>query len=214
MATIEQTLQNYSGQPWTHTLLLSVLKDYQRPDDKIYQLARKGIIQPVRRGLYIPGPALQTSRGPEPFLLANHIFGPSYVSMETALAHHGLIPERVFEIASATIHASRKFVTSAGTFTYTQLPLPYYAFGLRSEKLADGQYAMMATPEKALFDKIITTSGLLFRSKKAAREFLLENLRIDEEDLKRLDVQQMTGWVNESMKSKSLSMMIDAIKEL
>ena len=92
----------------------------------------------------------------------------------------------VYEIASMTTQARRKFNTPLGTFTYARLPLPYYAFGIRSEKLADDQYAMVASPEKALCDKIITTSGLLIRSKKTARDFLLENMRMDEEALKRL----------------------------
>src|SRR3546814_12610637 len=82
-----------------------------------------------------------SDRRPEPFLLANHIFGPSYVSVETALSYYGLIPERVYETTSMTTQAPRKFNTPLGTFTYTRLPLPYYAFGTRSVKLANDQYA-------------------------------------------------------------------------
>jgi hypothetical protein len=140
--------------------------------------------------------------------------GPSYVSVETALAYHGLIPERVYEIASMTTQARRKFNTPLGTFTYARLPLPYYAFGIRSEKLADDQYAMVASPEKALCDKIITTSGLLIRSKKTAREFLLENMRMDEEALKKLNTKGMTSWIKGSLKEESLSMVVNAIQEL
>src|SRR4051812_41377652 len=124
-------LTHYANQPLSHQLLVSILKGYQRPNDKIYQLAKEGVIQPVKKGLYIAGPALNIDRRPEPFLLANHILGPSYVSVETALSHHGLIPERVYEIASMTTQAPRKFNTSLGLFTYTRLPLPYYAFGIR-----------------------------------------------------------------------------------
>lgn len=207
-------LTRLANQPLSHQLLVSILKDYERPNDKIYQLAKEGVIQSIKKGLYVVGPALNIDRKPEPFLLANHILGPSYVSVETALSYHGLIPERVYEIASMTTQAPRKFTTPLGTFSYTRLPLPYYAFGIRSEKLADDQYAMVASPEKALCDKIITTSGLLFRSKKNAKEFLLENMRIDEEALRQLNVNEMTTWIKGSLKAESLAMVVNVIQEL
>lgn len=207
-------LTRLSNQPLPHQLLVSILKDYERPNDKIYQLAKEGIIQSIKRGLYVVGPALNPDSRPEPFLLANHIFGPSYVSVETALSYYGLIPERVYETASMTTQASRKFNTPLGTFTYTRLPLPYYAFGTRSVKLADDKYAMVASAEKALCDKIITTSGLLLRSKKVAKEFLLENMRMDEGVLKQLNTQEMTTWIKGSMKEESLSMVIDVLQGL
>ena len=207
-------LTRLSNQPLSHQLLVSILKDYERPNDKIYQLAKEGIIQSIKKGLYIVGPALNIDRKPEPFLLANHILGPSYVSVETALSYHGLIPERVYEIASMTTQTSRKFTTPSGTFTYTRIPLPYYAFGIRSVKLADDQYAMVASPEKALCDKIITTSGLLFRSRKAATEFLLENMRMDEDALRQLNAKEMMTWIKGSLKEESLSMVVNVIQEL
>ena len=207
-------LMRFSNQPLSHQLLVSIFKEYERPNDKIYQLAKEGVIQSIKKGLYVAGPALNIERKPEPFLIANHILGPSYVSVETALSFHGLIPERVYEMASMTTQAPRKFNTPLGTFTYTRLPLPYYAFGIRSEKLADDQYAMVASPEKALCDKIITTSGLLLRSKKAAREFLIENMRMDEETLKQLNTKEMANWIEGSLKEESLSMVVNVIQEL
>jgi hypothetical protein len=47
---------------------------------------------------------------------------------------------------------------------------------------------MAASPEKALFDKIVTTSGILVRSGEAARQYLVENLRMDEPALRKLDL--------------------------
>lgn len=208
------TLSSLSNQPLPHQLLVSIFKDYEHPNDKIYQLTKEGILQSVKKGLYVVGPALNIDRRPEPFLLANHILGPSYVSVETVLSYRGLIPERVYEIASMTTKAPRKFKTPLGHFTYARLPLPYYAFGVRSEKLADDQYAMIASAEKALCDKIITTSGLLLRSKKAAIEFLLENMRIDEGALKQLNIKEMATWVKGSLKEESLSMVVNAIQDL
>ncbi|MBK5280407.1 MAG: hypothetical protein JJE09_16230 [Bacteroidia bacterium] len=208
-----EAIRLHAHQPLTHQMLNSLLKDYQQPNDKIHKLLRDGLLQAVKKGLYIAGPKLSSSR-PEPFLLANHILGPSYVSLETALAYYDFIPERVFEIASMTTKASRKFKTETGTFSYTRLPLPYYSFGIRQLKLADDQYAMVATPEKALCDKIITTSGMLFRSKKSTREFLLENMRMDEDKLRTLNTKEISGWLSETAKEESLQLLILTLEEL
>lgn len=193
---------------------MTLLKDYDRPNDKIHSLLKKGILQSIRKGLYIAGPAINEGKKPEPFLVANHIVGPSYVSLETALSYHGLIPERVYEVASMTTKAARKFSTPLGSFTYTKLPLPYYAYGIDSVKLADNQYALIASPEKALFDKIVTTSGVLFRSKKSVLEYLVDNLRVDEDMLRKLNTKIMSTWLDKSLKKESLLMVVETLKSI
>jgi hypothetical protein len=206
-------IRRYAHQPLTHQLLISLLKSLQQPNDKIHKLMRDGLLSSVRKGLYIAGPLLNAGQ-PEPILVANHILGPSYVSVETALAYYGFIPERVYEVSSMTTKAARTFNTPVGTYSYTKLPLPYYAFGIRQVKLADDQFALIASPEKAICDMVVTTAGLLFRSKKSAREFLLENMRMEEEKLKGLDTQEMSTWLADAAKGESLQMIITAIQEL
>jgi predicted transcriptional regulator of viral defense system len=174
-----QAIGLYVSQPLTHQVVVSLLKDYKRPNDKVHALLREGVLKSVKKGLYIAGLGVKGSK-PEPFLVANHILGPSYVSLDTALSHHGWIPEWVYEVASMTTKASRKFVTPLGVFTYIYLSLPYYAFGIQQAQLANEQYAMVVSPEKTLFDKVITTPGLTFRSQKQVLNYLLEDLRIDE----------------------------------
>ena len=210
---ILQSIRNLSSQPLTHQLLTSLLKDYKRPNDKIHELISAGIIEPVKKGLYLPSAKISENRT-EPFLLANHMLGPSYVSFDSALSYHGLIPERVFEVSSATIKASRRFETSTGTFSFIRIPLPYYSFGIRQIEVGKNQNALIASPEKALFDKIISTAGLKLRSKIAAGEYLIENLRIDEDQLKQLDVQEMETWLSDSPKRESLTQIIKLITGL
>lgn len=208
-----QAISFYASQPLTHQVVVSLLKDYKRPNDKVHALLTEGVLESVKKGLYIAGPAINAAK-PEPFLLANHILGPSYVSLDTALSYHGWIPERVYEVASMTTKASRKFTTPLGVFTYTHLSLPYYAFGIEQIKLADDQYAMMAAPEKALFDKAVTTSGLIIRSQKQALAWLLEDLRINEDRLRECNLQNMAQWVQDASKTDSLSIIIKTIKAL
>ncbi|SFE16474.1 Transcriptional regulator, AbiEi antitoxin, Type IV TA system [Chitinophaga sp. CF118] len=210
---INEAIQFYSSQPLTHQVVLSLLKDYKRPNDKVYELLQKGILESVKKGLYIAGPAIKANR-PEPFLLANHIFGPSYVSLDRALSYYGLIPERVYEISSVTVKASQNFITPIGLFSYNHLPLPYYSFGIRRMKLSDEQYALVASPEKALFDKAVTTSGVILRSQKNAINYLLEDLRMNEEYLKEFDTKSMLEWLSDSPKKNSLLMIIKAINSL
>jgi len=155
----------------------------------------EGILTPVKKGLYIAGPVIKANK-PEPFLVANHILGPSYVSLDAALSYYGLIPERVYEISSGTTKTSRKFTTPIGTFSYTHLALPYYAFGIRQIELSGEQYAMIASPEKALFDKVITTAGVVLRSKKDAMSYLTEDLRMDEDNLMSFDTLAMSSWLS------------------
>lgn len=208
-----QILGDFSGQPLTHQLLMSLLKDYKRPNDKIKALKTAGVIESVKKGLYMAGPKISSSR-PENGLLANHIFGPSYVSMETALSYYGLIPERVYETTSMTTKVSKEFRTPAGVFTYTHLPLPYYAFGLNMVKLSEQQRAMIASPEKALCDKMINTAGLILRSRIQASAYLGEDLRMERGDLKELDTAMMRTWLEDAPKKESLMMMIKTIQNL
>jgi len=210
---IRAEIQSHASQPLTHQLLLSLLKEYKRPNDKLHALLKDNVLEAVKKGLYIAGPALKAGK-PEPFLLANHILGPSYVSMDAALSYYGLIPERVYEVSSMTTKASRQFDTPMGIFSYTRLRLPYYVFGIRQLRLTDDQYALVASPQKALFDKVVTTPGLLFRSKKDVADYLIDNLRMEEDSLKNLDFGSTAGWLRDAPKKDSLLMMIKTIAAL
>jgi len=205
--------KQFNNAPFTRQVILDILKDYKRPNDKISELIKNGDLILLKRGLYIPGKNTDLIV-PEPFLIANYLWGPSYVSLETALSYWGLIPERVFEIQSVTMKLSKKIKTPAGRFTYRFMPLPYYSFGIKSVKLVSGQVALVATPEKALFDKIISTSGLTLRSFTQTRDFLMEDLRIDPEGLEKLNLKKLRSWLADAPKKDSLSMLIKTLNKL
>jgi len=202
-----------ANQVLPHQLLMFWLKEYQRPNDKINHLKAQGYLESIKKGLYFAGPQL-TDIKPDRMLVANHILGPSYVSLESALSFYGFIPERVYEVSSMTTKAPRSFDTKLGRFTYYRLPLPYYSFGLRMIHLPSEQHAVIASPEKALCDKIISTAGILFRSTKNAYGFFVESMRIDEAALKGLDTEMMKKWLSDSPKRESLLMTIKMIEQL
>lgn len=210
---IKQEIAQYQGQLITHQMLITLLKDYSRPNDKIKTLKDGGILESVKRGFYIAGRNTTITR-PERSLIANHLYGPSYVSMEAALMHYGLIPERVYTITSMTTKTSKSFRTPGGLYTYTYLPLPYYSFGLKTAVVNVNQQIIIATPEKALADKIATTPGIILRSMSSARDYLTEDLRIELSDLRNFDTNTMTTWIAAAPKSESLALLIKTIQKL
>ena len=159
------------------------LADYAAPRDKLRQLCVRGEIARVKKGLYTP---LEDGRPVvDPLVLSGLVYGPSYVSRETALAIHGLIPERVEEITCMTPLKEKRFATPAGRFTYRVMPKAAFALGVGLAEARGGTY-FLACPEKALCDRVGMVRGL---SETAEVEALLdEDLRIDSGALAGMDV--------------------------
>ena len=101
-----------------------------------------------------------------------------------------------------------------GVFSYIRLPLPYYSFGIQQSKLSDQQYAMMASPEKALCDKVVTTSGLQLRTKKNAMSYLIDDLRMERDNLKELNMKAISEWLPYASKKATLEILIKTINSL
>lgn len=206
-------IKNFGDAPFSRHLIMKLLKDYKSPNDKISELLKSGELISIRRGLFIPGPKTDLPL-PEPFLIANHLRGPSYVSLEAALSYWGFIPERIYEISSVTLKTSKKYKTPIGRFTYKHLPFPYYSFGIRSLQLTPKQTVLIASPEKAVCDKIVLTSGVVLRSIKQTKELLLEDLRMDDEMLKTLDRSVIYSWLEKAPKKSSLKILIKTLQEI
>lgn len=206
-------IKEYVNVPLTHQLVSEVLTGYRRPNDKISELINSGFLISLRRGLYVPGPESDLPV-PHLFVVANHLRGPSYISLESALSYRGIIPERVPETCSITLKASFAYDTPVGRFTYRHLDSPYYSFGIERMEVAPGQFAMVASAEKAICDKIITTSGINLRSRSQTLDFLVEDLRIDEETLGTLNAAKIERWTEDAPKRTSLQMLVKTIRSL
>lgn len=210
---LRKIAKGFGDAPFSRHLILEMLKDYKRPNDKISEWVKSGELLSIRRGLYIPGPETDLPV-PEPFLIANHLRGPSYVSLEAALSYWGFIPERVYEITSVTMKTAKKYNTPVGRFNYQYLPSPYYSFGIESVQLTPKQTVLIASREKAVCDKVILTSGITLRSTRQTKDFLLEDLRMDESMLQKLDTTIIHSWLNDAPKKNSLEMLIKTLNEL
>jgi hypothetical protein len=210
---ITSVLSKYAGQPLSTQVLLGLLKTYQRPYDKIVELINKGHLVQLRKGLYMTSLSVSLQM-PEPFLIANHLYGPSYVSLDSAMFYWGLIPERVYEITSVTTRISKRIETGNVIYSFTHLPISYYPLGILSVSLSPNQTILMASPEKCLCDKIITTSGINLRSKKQTMEFLVEDLRIEKDSLREMNLREMVQWLPSCPKNTSIKILIETISEL
>ncbi|HUH75380.1 MAG TPA: hypothetical protein VLZ75_13380 [Chitinophagales bacterium] len=206
-------IKRYAEVPVTHQIVSEALAEYSRPNDKISELIKSGELQSIRRGLYIPGPEADLPV-PDPFLIANHLRGPSYISLESALSYWGIIPERVYEVSSVTLKTPKIYTTPIGRFSYRHLAAPYYSFGIRSIVLGPQQVALVASPEKAICDKIVLTPGVLFRSVGQVSDFLLDDMRMDEENLSRLDISVIRSWIEDAPKKSSLNLLVKMLETL
>lgn len=184
---------------FNHLTLLDCLKDYRYPKDRITKLLKKKEIIQIRKGLYILGPEYRKGYLSKE-ILANMIYGPSYISLEYALSFYNLIPERVEVVTSVTPKRKKTFDTEIGTFIYYTLNFKYYHFGYTTKRMKDGRNFLIATPEKAIADKIYFEKSL--KTPKQIFEFLTENLRIEKADLKNLDLVSMEKMVSAYNKRK------------
>jgi len=116
----------------------------------------KGHIYQLRRGLYSIAPPYQKIK-PHPYLVANHLQKASYVSLESALAYYGLIPEVVNTTTSVSTGRPERLETPLGIYEFRHLKTNLL-FGYQMTNLGE-QSALVATPEKALLDLIYLQSG-------------------------------------------------------
>ena len=210
---LRRKIKTYTHAPISHNVIMEALATYSRPNDKISEMIKSGELVSLRRGLYVPGPELDLPI-PESFVIANHLRGPSYVSLESALSYWDLIPERVYETSSVTTKTTKTYQTSLGRYSFQHLSTPYYSFGIRSVRLTEQQTALIASPEKAVCDKIVLTAGVILRSISQTMDFLMEDLRIDEEQLQTLDASTIDTWVEDAPKRSSLQMLVNTLQGL
>lgn len=169
--------------------LMSAFQDYAAPRDVITRLMQRGALVRVKKGLYVLGAAFR-HRPISLELLANLIYGPSYISREYALSYYGLIPEGVNEITSMTNKRNKYFDTPVGRFDYRYLNDKKYCVGIQLVTLGENIQVLMASPEKALAD-LLTARKENVRHSEQLIPILLEDYRIDEANLGILSAQRM-----------------------
>jgi predicted transcriptional regulator of viral defense system len=153
------------------------------PTDVRRQLSRwvkAGRLYQLRRGLYALAPPFQKVQ-PHPFLVANRLVPGSYVSLQSVLAEHSLIPEYVPVTTSVTTSRPGRWDTPLGSYLFRHLQ-PDLLTGFRRTALTGDQEAFLATPAKALLD-------LLYLEPDADSPAYLAELRL--QNLETLDLDEL-----------------------
>ena len=171
----------------TTDMLLESLKNYSNPKTKLSRMVEKHEYYPIIRGLY------ETDKSVPPYLLAGSICSPSYISFSFALSVYGLIPEAVPTVTSATFEKRKKklYTTPFGVFIYRDIPSSAFPYGIRVVREGD-YYYRIAEPEKALCDLLYTLSPV--HNMKELDDLLFENLRIERDDISRLDWDKVAAY--------------------
>jgi len=206
-------LEALSGMVLSHGTLVSLLAGYKAPNHKIHTLLKEGRLIGLKRGLYAVAPQENTQRVSLP-LVANHLYGPSYVSLEFALYRYGIIPEYVAVITSVCTKRGKQFDTPLGRFTYQPLPAAYYAVGICYVRESDSLAYMMASPEKALCDWLALTPNLRIYSAKGLEVLLLEDMRMDEDILCGLDIPLVAKIVATEFRKQRLMHLVSFLESL
>ena len=134
---------------------------------------KKGYLIRLRQG-YFAFP--EYKRKPDYSLyFANRIYHPSYISLHTALAFYGMIPEAVVQITSITSLKTVSFTNDFGEYSYNNIK-ENLMFGYELKPIADNRTIQFAAPEKALLDLLY-----LYPFYDSQQE--LEELRLDEDYL-------------------------------
>ncbi|MDY6874129.1 MAG: hypothetical protein SVR81_09230 [Chloroflexota bacterium] len=138
------------------------LNDLRKIDPNFYrqQLTywqKEGYIKPFAGGLYIL--AGQQMDEATRFMLANRLYAPSYISLESALAHYQIIPEAVLGITSVSSRKTKQFQSDWGILSYRSVK-PVLMFGYVLVEVSPTRKFLMARLEKAVLDYLYLNPGV------------------------------------------------------
>ena len=207
---IHQLKKQLTLSVFTHDMIVDILKNtYVNINDKIMKFVKNGELIRLKKGVYCFSKEYRDT--PLDLIsVSTMLYSPSYVSFEYALSYYSIIPERVEELTCATSKNNKQFDTPIGRFSYKKIPQIVYPLGIDwifDEKIG-GRF--IATPEKALCDKIRYDKGIGTLTQKDMIVYLKEDLRID------LDFQlniKLIEKIAEAYKSRNLKTLAQVIRK-
>lgn len=208
--TIMTPFSSIGNVPFDLNVLATIFPNCKHVNEKARALETAGRIARLKKGLYVALPN-ETGKGLSLGLIANHLYGPSYVSRHTALRHYGLTPEAVYLTQSITTKHSRNFSNSIGHFQHQNCSPEYFPIGIRIVK-EDGVSYLMATPEKALCDTINFSKSLHLRFMKDVAIYLEEDIRFDTDAIADFNLEILEQCAEFSRKQQSIKNLIKYIK--
>ncbi|MCE5300389.1 MAG: hypothetical protein LLG37_05890 [Spirochaetia bacterium] len=148
---------------------------FYRP--RLNEWQKKGYIRKFIRNYYV-----FSSAGPDELFLfaaANRVYAPSYISMQSALAYYGLIPDRPLSVLSITSRKTQTFETVFARFVYRKCAVKRFWGYITAG--APGREFLVAEPAKAILDLLYLEPS--FRSAEAIAGLRLDMKRIKAEGI-------------------------------
>ncbi len=165
--------------------LVEINKAFPKLDKRrLTEWNKKGYIENVKRGFYRFGD--QPLNQGTIYFIANKIYQPSYISLESALTYYQIIPEAVFSVTSISSLNTTKLNSSVGTLTYNHLKENLF-FGYELIEL-NGLTIAFASPEKAILDYLYLHSNLI-----SIEDF--EGLRWNKQTIISFDIQRFSDYL-------------------
>lgn len=165
--------------------LMAQLLHLSHPRRKLKELQNKGFLIRLKKGFYVLSSEL-IGKEYSPQIVANLLYGPSYLSLEYALSYYHLIPERVEHFTSVTTQKNKTFNTQLGNFTYQHISLSLCPLGVTLQRTSDDRTFLIASAEKALMDVFtLRFENSTLPKKEDIESAITEDLRIDLIELKK-----------------------------
>jgi hypothetical protein len=117
---------------------------------QVSEWVQKGYLIQLKRGVYTL--SIEDAKTPfSKFFLANQLYSPSYISLETALSYYGFIPERVEAITSVSPKKTQAFTNTLGNFTYRHIKAELFEdYIMKTDEY--NQNFFIASPERSIID--------------------------------------------------------------
>src|SRR3989338_3842317 len=172
---------------------------------RINRAVAKGQLIRIKRGVFCLGKRL-TVKPAHFFEIAQFIYWPSYISLESALSYHGLIPEAVYMTTSVCILRNKSFRNSFGDFSYKRLLTINFFIVVNYIEEGENKF-LIASPWKALLDYI-------YCRKENWRDFspVEESLRIELSELPKITHAELINF-KKYYDSNRITVFIDAVPE-
>jgi predicted transcriptional regulator of viral defense system len=153
----------------------------------IERLTKKAILKRLTKKRY-----LFTLLPSDDFQLANFLYSPSYISLESALSFYGIIAQFPYQITSITSKKTKAFRIGKKEFAYSHIKESLFLGYEQKEKF------LIALPEKALFDYLYLCSKGLRLFEKDAFDLKKTDKKIFLDFVKRVKNRQLTNFLTKT----------------
>ena len=166
----------------------------------------KGEIIHICRAFYCLAPKYQ-KKNINLYALAQRIYGPSYISLESALSLHGWIPEAVYTLTSVSFKKSKEVNTPLGLFTYKRVPQKMFFDNVLRHVDQAGNVYLAASPVKALADYVY-----VHKTDWAGLDPVTKSLRIERDEFDSVTKEEIDSLIS-NYNSSRVCNFLKALKE-